>query len=255
MRMVDKHAQNLGKALGHSKTDKRIDILRRLQDAGSISEAARRAGVSYKAAWQAIDILSNLAGTPLVEKVVGGSGGGGAQLTKAGRELLKASTDLELVKSQLTKKSNLASNPALTGSSMLGLRTTMRNQFPCDVTAISKKGSFIRVELTSKGGTVFYSMITRASAELFELHVGQTVLVLCKATAVSIKHASSEKHKNVVHGVVVRKARGSQSGEINLLVEPGITIVGFTEQLSQFNLSDEAIAELDETAIVLALAN
>ena len=32
--------------------DKRIDILRRIGDVGSISEAARRAGVSYKAAWQ-----------------------------------------------------------------------------------------------------------------------------------------------------------------------------------------------------------
>lgn len=42
--------------------DKRIDILRRIGDVGSISEAARRAGVSYKAAWQAIETLNNLAG-------------------------------------------------------------------------------------------------------------------------------------------------------------------------------------------------
>ena len=47
--------------------DKRIDILRRVGDVGSISEAARRAGVSYKAAWQAIETLSNIAGGPLVE--------------------------------------------------------------------------------------------------------------------------------------------------------------------------------------------
>ena len=40
--------------------DKRIDILRRIGDVGSISEAARRAGVSYKAAWQAIETLNNL---------------------------------------------------------------------------------------------------------------------------------------------------------------------------------------------------
>ena len=53
--------------------DKRIDILRRIADVGSISEAARRAGVSYKAAWQAIETLGNIAGGPLVEKVVGGS--------------------------------------------------------------------------------------------------------------------------------------------------------------------------------------
>ena len=57
--------------------DKRINILRRIHETGSISEAARLAKVSYKAAWQAIETLSNLAGAPLVEKVVGGSRGGG----------------------------------------------------------------------------------------------------------------------------------------------------------------------------------
>ena len=75
-------------ALGSEVADKRIDILRRLGEVGSISQAARSAGVSYKAAWQALETLSNLAGTPLIEKVVGGSGGGGAQLTQAGQQVL-----------------------------------------------------------------------------------------------------------------------------------------------------------------------
>jgi molybdate transport system regulatory protein len=252
--MGSQNGQSLGNALGHSKTDKRIDILRRLQDAGSISEAARRAGVSYKAAWQAIDILSNLAGTPLVEKVVGGAGGGGAQLTQAGKELLKASTELEKAKTQLVKKAS-AKPTTDNSTAFLGLRTTMRNQFPCTVSAIVKKAGFVRVELTSKGGTVFHSKITAASAELFDLHKGQQVLVLCKATAVHITKASGENNKNVVHGIVVRKSRGSASGEVNLLVEPGITIVGFVDQLSGFNVSDEALAEIDETAVVLALSH
>jgi hypothetical protein len=38
-------------------------------------------------------------------------------------------------------------------------------------------------------------------------------------------------------------------------VEPGITIVGFVEQLSEFNISDEAKAVIDETAVVLALGS
>ena len=46
------------------KTDRRIDILRRIADVGSISEAARSAGMSYKSAWQAVETLTNLAGTP-----------------------------------------------------------------------------------------------------------------------------------------------------------------------------------------------
>ena len=60
----------LADALGLDAVDKRLDILRRIGEAGSISEAARGAGVSYKAAWQAIDTLSNLAGTALDRKSV-----------------------------------------------------------------------------------------------------------------------------------------------------------------------------------------
>ena len=54
--------------LASTVTDKRVDVLRAIKRAGSISEAARMTGVSYKAAWQAVDALSNLAGVPLIEK-------------------------------------------------------------------------------------------------------------------------------------------------------------------------------------------
>ncbi|MFT4240886.1 MAG: LysR family transcriptional regulator, partial [Acidovorax sp.] len=79
-------ALSLTGALGHELTDKRIAILRQIAEGGSISQAARAVGVSYKAAWQAVDTLTNLAGAPLVARAVGGAGGGGAQLTEAGRQ-------------------------------------------------------------------------------------------------------------------------------------------------------------------------
>lgn len=66
---------NVSQALTDGVTDKRLAILRGVASTGSISEAARQVGVSYKSAWQAIETLSNLAGTALVEKVVGGAGG------------------------------------------------------------------------------------------------------------------------------------------------------------------------------------
>ena len=67
------------RSLGYAQADKRIDILKQVALHGSISEAARSAGVSYKAAWQAIHTLTNLAGEPLVDSSVGGAGGGGAR--------------------------------------------------------------------------------------------------------------------------------------------------------------------------------
>ena len=63
-------------SLGYAAADKRIELLRRVGESGSISQAARSAGVSYKAAWQAIHTLTNLAGEPLVDSSVGGAGAG-----------------------------------------------------------------------------------------------------------------------------------------------------------------------------------
>ena len=74
--------------------DKRINILRRIHETGSISEAARLSSVSYKAAWQALETLTNLAGAPLVEKEVGGNKGGGTKLTPAGLTVLELSEKL-----------------------------------------------------------------------------------------------------------------------------------------------------------------
>ncbi|WP_154584450.1 winged helix-turn-helix domain-containing protein, partial [Bordetella pertussis] len=63
----------------------RIDLLAQIEATGSISAAARAAGMSYKGAWDAIDAMNNLAGEPLVLRSAGGRGGGGTRLTDRAR--------------------------------------------------------------------------------------------------------------------------------------------------------------------------
>ena len=55
-------ALNISDALSQNVVDKRIDVLQRIKQFGSISEAARSAGISYKAAWQAIETLRHSPG-------------------------------------------------------------------------------------------------------------------------------------------------------------------------------------------------
>ena len=136
----------LADVLGHEVTDKRIDILRRIGEVGSISEAARGAGVSYKAAWQALETLTNLAGVPLVEKVVGGTGGGGAALTPAGQRVLQAAHALAAARRQVLSRLH-SDDDAATGRAALALRTSMRNQFPCTVGKVRAVGGQVRVQL------------------------------------------------------------------------------------------------------------
>jgi molybdate transport system regulatory protein len=246
---------DLGKALGHHKTDMRLDILRKLEEAGSISQAARLAGVSYKAAWQALDVLSNIAGTPLVEKNVGGVGGGGARLTQAGKNLLHASSELTQMKDQLMRQTKAYSQVRHSTGKLLGLNTSMRNQFPVVVRGVVKKGPFVRVMFATKGGNVFHSSITATSAELLEIKKDQGLLALCKATAIKIVPQKGRQPKPSTMGIVIRKSRGTQMGEVSLLIEPGITLAGMCDQLSLIRIGDEAYADIEESAWVLAISD
>lgn len=243
-------------ALGHDATDKRIDVLRRIGRAGSISEAARGAGISYKAAWQAIETLGNLAGTPLVEKAVGGSGGGGAQLTAAGHRLLRAFDLLAAARlavlSQLDKEGG--ANPLSPGLAGLGLRTSMRNQLPCVVADVSHSGPAVRVELALSDGTRLASRITQESAQLLDLEKGKAVVALCKATAVKVRDAGTAAHAaNMLRGQVVRTSEDAGAAEVSLTLDCGLSMVGFAVDTGRLSVGEACVAQLDESSVVIAL--
>jgi molybdate transport system regulatory protein len=67
----------------------RADLIEFIAETGSISEAAKRMGMSYKRAWSLVQSLNEGFGAPLVETQRGGAGQGGAIVTDAGHEVLK----------------------------------------------------------------------------------------------------------------------------------------------------------------------
>lgn len=66
----------------------KADLLEGIDQTGSISAAGRRMRMSYKRAWQLVEELNGLFDAPLVVTSTGGSGGGGASLTRRGRDVL-----------------------------------------------------------------------------------------------------------------------------------------------------------------------
>src|SRR5271169_1650748 len=74
--------------LGTFLGDTRIRLLEAIDKYGSISHAAKTVPLSYKAAWDAVDAMNNLADEALVERSVGGAGGGGTKLTAYGRRIV-----------------------------------------------------------------------------------------------------------------------------------------------------------------------
>src|SRR5262245_28027570 len=66
----------------------KIALMELISKHGSISAAGNEMGLSYRRAWRVVDELDHILRDPLVETQMGGSGGGGARLTKRGRDVV-----------------------------------------------------------------------------------------------------------------------------------------------------------------------
>lgn len=66
------------------------ELLARIAETGSIAAAGRAMGMSYKRAWALVEEMNAAFRAPLVASARGGAGGGGAQLTTEGQEVLSA---------------------------------------------------------------------------------------------------------------------------------------------------------------------
>jgi molybdate transport system regulatory protein len=246
-------------ALGSAMTDRRVEILRSIHQLGSISEAARANGVSYKAAWQAIEILGNLAGLPLIEKAVGGSGGGGARLTAEGLQLLHAADALNAVREETLRRirgGSKATNQSLPNFAGLGLRTSMRNQLPCVVTDIKKIQGTARVQLSLADGQHLVSRITLESLQLLDLKRNMSALALFKASAVTIAPTIvSLGGINLLKGTVVRRIGARVDRQVSLELGSRLQISGFVQPDQEVKPKQAAMAAIDESGVVIGLAS
>lgn len=236
-------------ALGHPLSDRRLQVLRALGECGSISQAARQVGVSYKAAWQAIDTLGNLAGVPVVEKSVGGAGGGGARLTPAGQELLRAAEAMAQARGAVMQQ--LQSAQAV---QRLGLQTSMRNQWPCVVQSVDLAGPLALVHLQSlQGDLALSARITAESAQLLGLRAGMPVLTMCKATAVQVQPWPQALPGNTWAGKATRVTQGTIGDEVAVTLPGGVQWVGFASARSGLRAGRKVAVHMPASAVVLAL--
>ena len=204
----------------------RIALLRLIDETGSISKAAKAMKMSYKAAWDAVDIMNNLAEKPLVARVTGGRGGGGSRLTDYGREVVETFRILEEEHERFLEH---LSRRIDDGSGQLKLlhsismRISARNQLPGRVTKLREGAVNTLVTLELKGGHPLTAAITNASLEALDIGIGSEVFALFKANALLLSTDLSLRLgvENRFEGTVRRIEKGRVNHDVTVELSGG----------------------------------
>jgi molybdate transport system regulatory protein len=208
----------------------RVGLLAALAQCGSITAAAKQVGLSYKAAWEAIDTMNNLAGEPLVQRSTGGKGGGGTRLTARGAQLVENFTMVEQLHHDFLERLNrqaagVADDVAL--FSRFKMRTSARNQFFGTVTRVVPGAVNDEIELAIAGGQKIVAIVTRESTDNLALAPGRQVFALIKSSSVIVMTAGEGVRlsaRNQLAGTVARLKRGAVNAEVVIALGGGGTV-------------------------------
>lgn len=213
---------DLGAFLG----DTRVRLLEAIDAHGSISQAARHVPLSYKAAWDAVDAMNNLADQPLVERSTGGRDGGGTRLTEHGRRVVAmyraVEAEYQAALDRLAPQFAQAPGGDVQSFQRLlrrmSVRISARNQFVGTVSGLHTGPVDVDVRVKLDDVLELTIVVTRESAEQLGLALGREVIVLVKAPSMQIIAVERARGQgaNRLWGTVQRIVEGPVSAEVTL---------------------------------------
>ena len=221
---------------------KRVALLAQIAELGSITQAAKAVGFSYKGAWDAIEHMSNLAGEPLVERMAGGKGGGYTHLTARGEQLVRNFALVQQEHARFVERLNRQAGGLTRDYSLMesiAMKTSARNQFAGTVRSVRPGAVNDEIELEVIGGLRIVAVVTSESRSELGLVVGAKAFALVKASSIILMTDSSGTKlsaRNQFAGTVSRLTPGAVNSEVVLELPGGGTVAAIITHESATNL-------------------
>ena len=218
----------------------RIALLAKIAECGSITQAAKAIRMSYKAAWDAIDAMNNLAGEALVERLAGGKGGGGTRLTARGEQLVANFRLIERAHRDFVNRlgeqaGGIADDYRLVRR--MGMRTSARNQFAGTVTRMQRGAVNDEIELAVAGGHAIVAIVTHESVDNLGLAVGSEAFALVKSSSIILVTDDGDggarySARNRLAGAIARIEPGAVNTEVVIDLAGGGTVAAIVTRES-----------------------
>ena len=254
---------------GAALSSKRIRLLELIGELGSISQAAKAVPLSYKAAWDAIELLNSTSAQPLVERTSGGRQGGGTQLTEYGRRIILMYRALE--QAHQAALDRLLTN---TASLQLGeikdfqqlihrtaIKTSARNNFYARVAGLRDQGINYLVHLEVTPNLELAVLITKTSANNLQLAMGSDLVALFKAFSVQLTKTPelADDFINQLWGEIKAINLSREQAEVTVELADEQQLVAVLPlqnfEMLELKLGDQVCACLGAEQIILASYN
>lgn len=72
----------------------KVQLLKAIDETGSLSKAAKSINISYKKAWHLMNAVNKTTKKPVTINSIGGKGGGGTEVTAYGKSLISVFDDM-----------------------------------------------------------------------------------------------------------------------------------------------------------------
>lgn len=241
--------------------NRRIALLEQIEQTGSISQAARNIGMSYKAAWDAVDAINNLSEKPVVIRIVGGARGGGSEVTRFGRGLINTYRLLQKEYQQLLQRINYLGNTDDIQQMMriLAMKTSARNQFKGIIRQVKKGAVSGEVVLDIGNGAEVIANITNTSIEELELAPDKEAVAIIKSSFIILAPVQAMKTsaRNQLEGHITQIISGIINSEVSLEIGAGKTLTAIitNESVKQLDLhvGDPCRALIKASNIIIAV--
>lgn len=207
----------------------RMRLLACIAEFGSITHAAKAAGLSYKAAWDALEAMHQLTGLALVERLAGGKGGGGTRLTARGQQLLENYRQIQAAHQRFVRELNAQTQDLSADLFLLrklSMKTSVRNQFWGQVAAIKTGAVQDEVQVQLAQGLQLVATISQESTQHLQLKPGSEVFALVPANNITLAEFTELdgtgirfSARNQIKGIVERWQTGAVSTEVVLRLE------------------------------------
>lgn len=229
----------------------RVALLRAVEEAGSISGASRRLGLSYRGAWDQVQALNNLFESPLIAAERGRSENANASLTPRGRAMVEI---LDRVRTELGAalariEDHVDGDIARDLFWSLGMKTSVRNALRGAVKHIERGAVNGEVVVALADGVEIVSILANRDIQALDLGLGDAVIALIQAGDIVLMQG--EGLRTSARNRLPARVSGREDGAVNSEIR--LDIGGAKTLVATVTLESARALDLTPGAAVTAL--